>query len=533
MPALLPLNFERLEVRRLLTVNCEPTITIDGDTAIIVGSAENDTVELLMGTATHQLDFSGFQYTFDASEIREIRIGGGGGTNSVRIVGTALDDRGSAIDLNATLTSSTYSALTFSFQASIIDGGSGGNDYAQIYGSMADDTMQGLPDQTVLTTPTTEITAANFGRIDAYGRAGDDYAQVYGTQQADHFAATEDYTLLTGPGINKYTKGFERVDAFGRGGADLARLLGSSRSDSFVVGADYAYLNNGQRLSYSKGFEDTEGTAIAGGTDQAFYLDVTANDSASVAPNQVTLQRGQIGYEARMTGMDTVTLRDTAGDTLDDQLAELAQLLGDLEPYLPAATLDDIASSLQLNRSVTTGTANGEELLGGNAADEINSGAGNDVVYGLAGNDLIRGQEGNDSMDGMDDNDLIFGGQGHDELRGGNGSDVLLGGPGNDIVDGELGTDYVSGGEGNDVYRFTSLDEIVVITDYDPSQDRIELINIQSNEITLSQTYGFMTVTHPDGLQIILLGIAPSLTVGDLNLQFVTSATQTLFDPNA
>ena len=140
---------------------------------------------------------------------------------------------------------------------------------------------------------------------------------------------------------------------------------------------------------------------------------------------------------------------------------------------------------------------------------------------------------GNDRVEADLGDDISFGGSGNDEVKGGDGDDILLGGDGNDIVDGEGGTDYVSGGGGNDVFRFISLDETIVITDYDIDRDRIELINIDPADITLSTESESMAINHPDGMLIILLGVSPQLTLADLSVAFVTGATQTLFDPDA
>lgn len=527
------LRHESLETRLLLTSAgdaCPPSISQQGDLVVAVGSADNDTVELELGLQQHRLDFSGFEYTFDASVVREIRIGGGAGTNTIRIVGSGLEDNGSAIGATGRLTSASYTALSFSFQSTTLDGG-GGNDYAQVYGSDAADNLQGLPDSTVLVTPDNTLTATSFDRVDAYGRGGYDYAQVYGTDQSDHFGATDEYTLLTGPGISKYTKGFERVDAFGRGGNDRAQLLDSSRNDSVVVGDDFAYLNNGIRLSYTRGFENVEVSSVSGGVDTALFLAVSGADQVSAAPNTVAL--AQSTFTIQLDNMDVVSEQDGNGTVVNDQWAEFSTMLAALAPFVSNATLDAIADRMNQTRSAINGTNNAEELLGQNSDNQIRALDGNDVVFALAGEDALFGGGGNDSLEGMDDDDIAFGGTGNDELKGGNGNDVLLGGVGNDIIDGEFGTDYVSSGSGNDLFRFVSGDGTIFITDFDRNRDRIELINIDPNDISTGSQSGSLTINHPDGLNIVLIGISPALGVNDLSVTYPTTATQTLFDPNA
>ena len=191
---------EHLEPRYLLTG--EPVITQDGSVVVVVGQATDDVVELQLGDQEHLLDFSGHQYVFDADEVTEIRIGGGFGDNSIVIRGTDLDDRGRAIGLTGSLTSSDYTALSFSFQQTTLVGGAG-NDYAEIFGSNEADSLQGLPESSVLVTPSTVLIGEDFERVDAYGRGGNDVGQIYGTQENDTFVALDAYVALFGAGIDK------------------------------------------------------------------------------------------------------------------------------------------------------------------------------------------------------------------------------------------------------------------------------------------------------------------------------------------
>ncbi|GAB3466160.1 M10 family metallopeptidase C-terminal domain-containing protein [Azotobacter salinestris] len=96
----------------------------------------------------------------------------------------------------------------------------------------------------------------------------------------------------------------------------------------------------------------------------------------------------------------------------------------------------------------------------------------------------VTGSEGDDSLLGSAAAETLDGGSGSDNLVGGLGNDLLNGGAGNDILSGGQGRDQLSGGEGADVFRFTSLTDSYqnagdnfadLITDFDPSEDRIDL----------------------------------------------------------
>ena len=568
-------NVESLEQRLLMTVgdpSCEPVVTQNGNVVTIVGQASDDVFELLLGTESHRLEANGFTYDFDAAEVTEINIGGGFGNNSIRVVGSELDDQGSAIGVTSTMTSSAYVARTFSFQNTTIEGG-GGNDRGQIYGSNGDDGLQGLPQSSVLTTPESVITAANFERVDAYGRGGNDYGSVYGTQGRDFLVATSGYVRMTGPGITKISRGFERVDSFGRGGNDYGRIFDTPNNDLFVSTPRFSYLRTTDRLSYANGFEEIETSSDLGGVDVAQIFDADlSNETLTLGVDTVTISNAD--YSASITDysrhlvesvdgtLETVWPNLQANDIFeltensfavrgpnrDDSISGIAAietpdmdaetsfnlLMAQLAVYLPEATVNQLASRFDAPRNSVLGTAQADDdLLGTVNDDDIEAGAANDVVFAMAGDDLIDLGSGNDTTEADLGDDIGFGGLGNDELKGGNGSDILLGGDGSDIVDGEGGDDFVSGGAGADVFRVISADDQIVIADFHPLQDRIELINMDPADTTLTVQFGSLAITHPDGLLLTLLGVPTDVVLGDLQVDFVTGEEQTFFDPDA
>jgi|GEM_PF-5366385 len=571
-------SLESLEHRLLLTGNdCAPVITQQGSTVIVVGRAGDDVVELQLGQSQHVLNFSGNLYTFDANQVDEIRIGGGFGNNSITITGSDLDDRGSAIGLTGSLTSSAYTALSFSFQETTLVGGSG-NDYAEIYGSDEADSLQALPESSTIVTPTVTLTSQDFERIDAYGRGGNDVGQLYGTQGPDQMYALDAYVALFGGGIARVNRGFERMDGFGRGGNDLARFFDSTTNDTFVSRSDIAYLRTPSRVSYAKDFENVEAISVNGGTDRAqLFADATSVETVTVTNDEVTISGAGYARTAQDFAIhsavsngtnDEVEILElgrgegvrTDGNTTEiigpqntDRFVgfaeivapnEFEQLVESLEPYLPQAMINEVAARLAVQpANVVEGTNSGDVFVGTGLDEEFMGLGGNDEIYSGDGDDRVRGGGGNDRIDTNDGDDVGVGGGGNDELKGGRNDDILLGGLGDDIVDGEEGNDIVMGGAGSDLFRFISLDETVIVTDYTLSQDRIELINIEDDDddddddnddaVTLGSQYGSMTINHPDGMNIVLLGISPTLTLDDLNVSFVDGDDQTLFDPDA
>ena len=166
------------------------------DTALVVGTIDDDVIELILGAQTHMLVMADFTLEFDAS-IDTFHIGGAQGVDSIRIVGTDLDDVAKAIDDRGTFSSSNYSVFTYAFESMHFEG-HGGYDYTEIFGSDERDILQGLPQDTTLTTPDSTLRMTGFQRVDAYGRGGDDYGEVYGTLGDDHFYSFDAYQVLLG-----------------------------------------------------------------------------------------------------------------------------------------------------------------------------------------------------------------------------------------------------------------------------------------------------------------------------------------------
>jgi len=100
---------------------------------------------------------------------------------------------------------------------------------------------------------------------------------------------------------------------------------------------------------------------------------------------------------------------------------------------------------------VLSGTANADDLVGGDSNDRIYGLDGDDVLNGGAGNDLVHGGAGNDTLYGGSGVDLLLGKHGGDQLIGGDGNDVIYGGKGNDKLYGENGDDLIYGKKGNDL----------------------------------------------------------------------------------
>jgi Ca2+-binding RTX toxin-like protein len=89
-------------------------------------------------------------------------------------------------------------------------------------------------------------------------------------------------------------------------------------------------------------------------------------------------------------------------------------------------------------------------------------------------------------------------GTGNDILNGGEGNDTLLGGAGDDVLNGGVDNDLLRGDEGNDTFVFNSGDGNDTITDFDASQDKLDINGVDSNDIQITHENGHTILTFGD-----------------------------------
>ncbi|MDR8362777.1 M10 family metallopeptidase C-terminal domain-containing protein [Pseudomonas sp. JL3] len=90
----------------------------------------------------------------------------------------------------------------------------------------------------------------------------------------------------------------------------------------------------------------------------------------------------------------------------------------------------------------------------------------------------VQGTAGNDTLLGSAASEIFYGGAGNDTINGGAGGDILVGGAGIDKLTGGTGADTFRFTAQSDSYRnaTTSFDDI--ITDFDITQDKIDLAGL-------------------------------------------------------
>ena len=144
-------------------------------------------------------------------------------------------------------------------------------------------------------------------------------------------------------------------------------------------------------------------------------------------------------------------------------------------------------------------------------------GAGDDNLDGGEGVDFLFGGSGDDTLTGGGSRDYLLGGGGADAIYGGEGDDIILGDAGDDIIDAgadddtiidEGGDDTLTGGTGEDTFAFLPGHGSDTITDFNTSDDQIDLSQF-TMAITFTQLQAKMSTVTNDanvvtGVQIDL-----------------------------
>ncbi len=245
-----------------------------GEVVVVVGSGQDEEVVLDLSGSQYQLSVNADAFSFDPAEVKHFRISGGGGSDSVWIVGSSQDEMLDVVDRNGELTSESYTVKTFDFANTQVFGFDG-NDYAKVFGSQEADRLESFPEETTLTTPNATIRVVAFDRVDAFGRGGDDVASVFGSMDADSLYVLPTHQVLLTDLSTQYSKGFERIALFGRGGDDAAELVAARSVDTLFANANEFALRGPTREVIMESFEMARATA---GEGQQPSIDVDSDD---------------------------------------------------------------------------------------------------------------------------------------------------------------------------------------------------------------------------------------------------------------
>ena len=415
---------------------------------------------------------------------------------------------------------------------------------------------------TITGTGQDDILSGGAGANTLNGAAGNDIIvdglatdTMIGGAGADLFVLTPDGATDT---ILDFQPGLDRLDLSSYGfvySADDITITSTSDGAELVIGDEVLVLHtaNGQSL-----------TAADFAPGELVNIDrVRVGQAPPPDPNTL---HGTAGADMLAAGQGSQTLFGYDGDDMLSGGAGADALFGgagmDIADYAAAAAAVTVNLAVpQLNKGDARGdvfdeiegirgSAFGDQLrgddtanviYGGAGADKIRGEGGNDQIFGEAGRgillggggddsingggapDVVVGGSGNDTAIGGGQSDIIAGQHGHDHLLGGSGADRLLGGSGNDRLDGGTGNDQLTGNSGQDVFVFSNFTagEIDLITDFDPTDDLLELTSVAGGMAALDITsvgFGNTSFTDVSYLDhtIRLVGVSPDELSADV-----------------
>ncbi|MBA1244267.1 putative Ig domain-containing protein [Pseudomonas japonica] len=356
-------------------------------------------------------------------------------------------------------------------------------------GSVADTFALAVQDTPAAPDTTPKVITGTSGKDALVGGAGDDVLiggagsdTLTGGAGADTFrftSVTDSYRTAStsyADTITDFTVGVDKIDLSGLGYTGLGNGYNGTLLLQYSASANKTYIKNydadasGQRLELG-----LTGNLVGTLTASDFILNATppVNHAPVVAAplaDQSAKEATPFSYvipATSFTDADNDTLTFIA--TLADGSALPSWLTFDASTRTFSGT-PDLNAAGTFNVTVTasdgkSGTITDTFTL----AVEDTPDTGNKVITGTSGKDTLTGTAANEQLLGL---------AGVDTLNGAGGNDILVGG---------AGADNLTGGTGADIFRFTNLTDSYrsattsysdLITDFDVSQDRLDLAGL-------------------------------------------------------
>jgi hypothetical protein len=186
----------------------------DGAAVYVFGTTGDDAVAFHAGTAhggtTHEVIANGTRYTFDVATTRRVYLLGGGGSDTVTLVGTNNVDAAALRPGKESLRTSTAVALARGFETATVDG-RGGRDAAYFADSQASETFTSWGDRTELAGGSSRLVATGFESVRARSFGGSDVATLHVDAATDRVSRVGSATMLLGANVLREVRGFQSV----------------------------------------------------------------------------------------------------------------------------------------------------------------------------------------------------------------------------------------------------------------------------------------------------------------------------------
>ncbi|MDX1253070.1 MAG: S8 family serine peptidase, partial [Gammaproteobacteria bacterium] len=395
-------------------------------------------------------------------------------------------------------------ALRFRVASSIF--GSAGND--ALYGEAGDDRLDGGAGN-----DTMDGGAGNdvylFGRSSGQDVINN-YDTTAGKVDAIQFAADvlpSDVTVsrsgdnlvlsITGATDKLTVSNYFNTDAAGPYKVEQIKFSNGTAWDVATVKAKALIATEGADNLYGYATNDT--LSGLGGND--FIYGGAGNDTLNGDAGNDTLS-GDAGSDiyifGKGAGQDTVNNYDTTAGKVD--VVQFASGVTPSEVVVSRLSDNLILSITGTTDKLTINNYFNADATGPYKVEQIKFADG--TVWDVA---TVKAK----SMVATEGADFLYGTAGDDIFNGLGGSDVIYGGAGNDTLDGGLGNDALSGDAGNDTYLFGKGSGRDVITNYDITAGKVDVVQFVSgvapSEVVVSRSY--------DNLILSITGTTDTLTI--------------------
>lgn len=261
-------------------------LAANGDSVSLVGTAADDLLTFAAG-ATHQVTVNGVAYSFNSAAIKNFRIDGGGGFDTMHMTGTS----GSEVAVLRTVISELYGADFSVYATGLRDStivGGGGSDIVTIFDSTKDDTFTAWHDHTEMVGPGFRTESRNFDRVFTYARGGHDVAILYDSAGDDTYSTWTNRAVMYGIGFSNDARDFERTFGFASVGIDRAYLRDGAGDDTYTTWEFRACMYGENFSNDARDFEFTTGFA-SDGKDRAFFRGSPGDDVYTTWPHMVVM----------------------------------------------------------------------------------------------------------------------------------------------------------------------------------------------------------------------------------------------------
>jgi hypothetical protein len=291
---------------------CTNLVSTSGSTVNVAGSDEDDLFVFLpgQGRGTARIAINGVGYDFAISNYRNFNVQGGGGADSLVVVGTSQNETATL-----SLASNSVSGANYSFTATGVENvrlsAGSGIDTVTLRDSAGNDTFIASPTQAILTGVGYSLTATGFDAANgALINGGYDQSFLYGSIGDDRFEASATVATLEGTNYRVGTWGYDTVVAVGGYGNDLAMLADTTGNETFIGDPDAGSLSGNGFYLRADNFERVEGRST-GGHDTAYLWDSRGDDA--FGGSKILAYLNGVGFSNFVQGFDRVTAFSRGG----------------------------------------------------------------------------------------------------------------------------------------------------------------------------------------------------------------------------